>query len=40
MTAQIYENLILDGEETSMAFCPPLPENDDRVIEIKDDDEL
>jgi len=25
MTAQIHERLILDGEETSMAFCPPLP---------------
>ena len=27
MTAQFHERLILDGEETSMAFCPPLPDN-------------
>jgi len=27
MTAQFHEILILDGEETSMAFCPPLPDN-------------
>jgi len=32
MTAQFHENLILDGEDTSMAYCPPLPpEGDDRV---------
>ncbi|PWQ98840.1 hypothetical protein [Leucothrix pacifica] len=38
MTAQVHEVLIIDGQETSMAFCPPLPENDSRVIESKDDD--
>jgi len=38
MTAQVHENLILDGQETSMAFCPPLPENDSRVVELKDDE--
>jgi hypothetical protein len=32
MTAQFHENLILDGEDTSMAYCPPLPpEGDGRV---------
>lgn len=25
MTAQVHESLIIDGEMTSMAFCPPLP---------------
>ncbi len=38
MTAQVHENLILDGQETSMAFCPPLPENDSRVVELIDDE--
>lgn len=38
MTAQVHENLILDGQKTSMAFCPPLPENDSRVVELKDDE--
>lgn len=33
MTAQIHERLILDGEETSMAFCPPLPEGHARIYE-------
>lgn len=34
MTAQIHEELIFDGEETSMAFCPPLPEKDPRIVEL------
>lgn len=38
MTAQFHENLILNGEETSMAFCPPLPKNDPRIIELKEDE--
>lgn len=38
MTAQMHENLILDGKETSMAFCPPLPENDSSVVGLKDDE--
>lgn len=38
MTAQVHENLILNGEETSMAFCPPLPEGDSRIIELKGDE--
>jgi hypothetical protein len=33
MTAQISENLIFEGEETSMAFCPPLPEHHPRIVE-------
>jgi len=37
MTAQMHENLILDGDETSMAFCPPLPKNDSRIVYLKDD---
>lgn len=38
MTAQIHELLILNGEETSMAFCPLLPENDPRIVELTDDE--
>jgi len=34
MTAQCHERLIIDGEETSMAFCPPLPEGHPRVVEV------
>ena len=33
MTAQVHERLILDGEETSMAFCPPLPDGHPRILE-------
>lgn len=33
MTAQVHERLIIDGEETSMAFCPPLPEQHPRIFE-------
>jgi hypothetical protein len=32
MTAQIHEMLIYEGEETSMAFRPPLPEGDPRLV--------
>lgn len=32
MTAQIHELLILDGDETSMAFCPPLPDGHPRIF--------
>ena len=32
MTAQIRERLIIDGVQTSMAFCPPLPERHPRII--------
>jgi hypothetical protein len=37
MTAQIRENLILDGERISMAFCPPLPPYHARVVELTDE---
>src|SRR5438552_11429156 len=33
MTAQLHEKLILDGEEVSMAFTPPLPEDHPRIFE-------
>ena len=36
MTAQSSEILILDGETCDMAFCPPLPQNDPRVIDASD----
>ena len=39
MTAQIHERLILDGEETSMAFCPPLPDGHPRIF-APDSDEI
>ncbi len=38
MTAQVHETLILDGEKTSMAFCPPFPENDPRIVALQDDE--
>lgn len=31
MTAQVHERLIVDGAETSMAFCPPLPKGHPRI---------
>lgn len=31
MTAQVHEKLIYEGEELSMAFCPPLPLDDPRI---------
>jgi hypothetical protein len=34
MTGQVHETLILEGEETSMAFCPPLPEGHPRIREL------
>lgn len=37
MTAQIPERLILDGEETSMTFCPSLPEGHPRVVAVDPD---
>lgn len=33
MTAQAHEKLIYDGEETSMAFCPPVPEHS-RIVKV------
>lgn len=35
MTAQIHECLILEGDETEMAFCPPIPEGHPRIVEIE-----
>ncbi len=32
MTAQIHDALILDGEKTSMAFCPDLPAGHPRIL--------
>jgi hypothetical protein len=34
MTAQIYERLIYDGRQTSMACSPPLPEDHPRVEKL------
>ena len=34
MTAQRHEYLILDGEMTTMSFCPPLPEGHPRLIKL------
>ena len=36
MTAQVHEKLILDGVETSIAFCPPLPYGHPRIIQADD----
>ncbi|MEQ8766515.1 MAG: hypothetical protein RL885_21555 [Planctomycetota bacterium] len=38
MTAQVHEILIYDGERTSMAFCPPLPDDDPRVKKLDDEE--
>lgn len=35
MTAQAHEKLILEGVQTSMAFCPPLPLSDPRVTKVE-----
>lgn len=40
MTAQVPEELILDGERTSMAFCPPLPESHPRIFEPGPDEAI
>jgi len=39
MTAQIHERLIFEGEETSMAFCPSLPEGHPRISETDLDED-
>lgn len=38
MTAQVHEKLIYKGEETSMAFCPPLPGDDPRIKKLNDEE--
>jgi hypothetical protein len=40
MTAQAHEILILNGEKISIDCCPPLPDNDSRIVELKDDSEI
>lgn len=34
MTAQIHEEVIYDGEKTSMAFCPPIPGDHPRIVKV------
>ncbi len=38
MTAQFHENLILEGKKTSMAFCPPIPDDHPRIVLLSDDE--
>ena len=38
MTAQLHENLIINGKVSSMAFCPTLPSNDARISTLSDDE--
>ena len=40
MTAQFHQLLILNGEETSMAFYPLFPENHPRIIRVSDEEAL
>lgn len=32
MTAQVHENVIIDGEATTMTTCPPLPPGHPRIL--------
>src|SRR5260221_14049621 len=34
MTAQAHEILILEGNHTSMSFCPPIPPNHPRIVTL------
>ena len=34
MTAQAHENLVYEGEQTSMASCPPLPGDHPRIVAL------
>ncbi len=38
MTAQFHEVLILEGKQTSMAFCPPIPNDHPRIIKLSSDE--
>ncbi len=38
MTAQAHEMLIIEGQKTSMAFCPPLPKDHSDIKLLSDDD--
>ena len=40
MTAQLHENIIINGKVSSMAFCPSLPKDDARISTLSDDDIL
>lgn len=40
MTAQMREGLILNGEATSMASCPPLPHGHPRLVEPSADEDI
>jgi hypothetical protein len=37
MTAQVHEKLWLEGKETSMAFCPPIPSDHPHIVELTDE---
>lgn len=38
MTAQAHERLILEGTETSMAFCPPIPHDHPQIATLTDEE--
>jgi hypothetical protein len=38
MTAQVHERIILEGEERSMAFCPPIPRDHPRITGLEYDE--
>lgn len=38
MTAQFHENLILEGQPTSMAFCPPIPHDHPQIIRLSQEE--
>ena len=38
MTAQAHELLIIEGTETSMAFCPPIPDDHPDIQKLSRDD--
>ncbi|MEJ5376865.1 MAG: hypothetical protein WHX93_09825 [bacterium] len=38
MTAQLHESLILEGERVSMAFCPPIPEDHPRIVQLTEEE--
>jgi hypothetical protein len=40
MTAQIHEELILEGKKTSMAFCPPIPTDHPKIKTVSEEEML
>jgi hypothetical protein len=38
MTAQAKERLVLEGRETTMSFCPPVPRDDPRIVRVGDNE--